>query len=716
MSTITDASSRPNIRIEITNSAQTERQGAPEEKMDIDADENEEGEIRDDVMDLESSPHETRNHEEISRNAIFTTGINIFDKKEQEKLQERAKRFALKPAEIHMFSDQDLQDLRESLGITSTNESDFKFDTVHLLGLEEMTTEDIIEYFSSYAPEGIEWIDNNTCNVVWLDSMSAARALHFKSRMVRGMPAREPKDTFPKEFLDDSEETHEETGQSILLKNKNREIELQNEVGQVILLKKKTYPENSVDISEITIPIPPGYWRLGNSHPNTKCLLIRFGKVIDKLPFKSEKCSKYYKKFPNSQGNRHVISETRKKELRSIFERNKELNQSKNPWGSLAQNWDQDSKYREKEPIMYQKDKEDDEVQIVAVKNPKLQARLGTKRKLESDAEKSDNDNESSESNTKNPKIAVERKGITKVPRMKMYADEEEENQKRRKLLLSIKKQNEELDKKEMDLRNMLGPTSRFLIKDDFPEIEPSIDLASKLKNRNKKMVYAVEADPVEFDPYFVDRSGSARILYPDVRTELIERSRRKESDVTRTIFIQPKRDVRDRLAAGGHSNRERPHSRRTSRRSPEMTLHSDRIPANRSDHSRRRRRSYSPENRRRGEIGKSRTSAASRSPRKPTVASTIWSKVTKNTPEKSSSESDSSESESSSEESSSSSDRSVSEDSDAESDSSGRSAMRIKARNPDRPGFDRSRLSHKVDHKSPLKITTANEHFKQRK
>ncbi|KAJ8967179.1 hypothetical protein NQ317_006525 [Molorchus minor] len=47
---------------------------------------------------------------------IFTTGINIFDKQEQEKLQERAKRFPLKPDEIHNFTDADLEQLHESLG------------------------------------------------------------------------------------------------------------------------------------------------------------------------------------------------------------------------------------------------------------------------------------------------------------------------------------------------------------------------------------------------------------------------------------------------------------------------------------------------------------------------------------------------------------------------------------------------------------------------
>lgn len=634
--------------------------------------------------------------QDISKKAIFTTGINIFDKNEQIKLQERAKRFALRPEEIHSFTDQDFQELRESLGVNPSNESEFKFETVHVLGLDEMSAEDIVEYFSNYAPEGIEWIDNGSCNVVWLDSLSAARALHYKSRVVRGMPAREPKTTFPEEFLDSVQEPEEESGKSILIKNKTREIELCNEIGEIILPKKKNYPENSVDISEITIPIPPGYWRLGNPHPKSKCLLLRFGKTSDRLPFRSEKCNKYFKKL-TSQGYRSVISESKKKELRSIFERNKELNENKNPWELLAKDWDKDSKYREREPVFYT-NQEDDEVQIVEVKNPKLKARLGSKRKHESEGDKSD-------SESLEERLVSEKK-TTKVPRMKMYADEEEENQKRRKILMSIRKQTEEIDQREsqVDLRNVLGPASRYLAKSPVPKEDTQIDLSTRLKNRTKKMTFAVESEP----DYYAERAS--RLALPDARRDIIERMKYRDPDVTRSIFIVPKKDVRERLSPERPTIREKAHRRRSSRRSPVMTLHSDRIPSSKSTHSRRR-RSHTPEKRR------EKTKSKITIPQKPTVASTIWSKVSK--PSASEDSSSDSESESASEDSSSEvSSSSDSSDSDGGSDSSSSrsSDRRISARNPDRPGFDKSRLSQKVNHKSPLKITTTNEHFRQRK
>lgn len=686
--------SRPNIRIQIQNTVAEES----ETKMEVDQEEieNEEGEISD--GNENHIQHHTEHRHPAPKeviSGIFTTGINIFDKKEQEKLQERAKRFALKPDEINSFTDQDLQDLYDSLGINPTNESEVKFETVHVHGFDEMSAEDIIDYFASYAPEGIEWIDENSCNIVWLDNLSAARGLHFKSKAVKGMPAREPKEIFPKEFLDEVEEPDQETGQSILIKNKNREVELQNEIGEVLMPVKKSYPKNSVDISEISIPIPPGYWRLGSSHLKTKCLLMRYGFITDKLPFKSEKCSKYYKKLVNP-GQRNVISESKKKELRSIFERNRELNQSKNPWGSLAKNWDQDAKFREREPVIYNVD-EDEDHPVVEVKNPKLLARLGTKRKLNTELE--DQKPEDKEETNEIRNWTSEKKK-TKMPRMKMYADEEEENMKRKKLLQSIKKQVEEIDKQESerDLRNMLGPTSRMVTKKDVPELEPTVDLGTKLKNRSQKMIFAIERD-------LFDQNVRAQVMDGNHHRHS-ERNRDRSPLVSRSVMLY-QRERRERRHSPERKRKDMERSQRSSRKTPEGTLHSDRI-YSRSSHVRRR--SYSQE-RRYGHKPRSKVAVVIKTQKKPAVASTIWSKVRKSS-ESERSSSEQSESNSSTSSSSSSSDSESEESDDNQSDSSESSQKR--SRNPDRPGFDKKRLTQKLEHKSPLKITMANDHYKK--
>ena len=49
-------------------------------------------------------------------------------------------------------------------------------------GVDEMSTQDVFSYFKEYDPSFIEWINDTSCNVVWLDPHSAARALLGMSR------------------------------------------------------------------------------------------------------------------------------------------------------------------------------------------------------------------------------------------------------------------------------------------------------------------------------------------------------------------------------------------------------------------------------------------------------------------------------------------------------------------------------------------------------
>lgn len=75
-----------------------------------------------------------------------------------------------------------------SVGLTAellTNEaSSLRLAAIHVRGLEDMSTDDIMQHFAAYAPSFIEWIDDTSCNVVWHDEMYAARALHALSNPV----------------------------------------------------------------------------------------------------------------------------------------------------------------------------------------------------------------------------------------------------------------------------------------------------------------------------------------------------------------------------------------------------------------------------------------------------------------------------------------------------------------------------------------------------
>ncbi|VEN61209.1 unnamed protein product [Callosobruchus maculatus] len=468
---------RPNIRIEIENNVEDG------EKMEVDEvqllEENEEGEIVEDEsvdirknlqISIQTQPYtvETLNPK---AKTVFTTGINIFDKEEQKKLQERARRFALKPEEIKSFTEADLAELYESLGINSKNEIENKFDTVHMIGITGMSAEDILEYFAKYAPLSIEWIDQNSCNVVWLENITAARAMFYTSKAVNGMPAREAVDTFAKEFLDDVEEP--ESGESILVKKqKGYELDITD------ILPHKVNIEGGVDMSQITISIPPGYWRLGEPHPKSKCILMRYSLRTDMKPYKTEDLAWYYKKLG---------VERKRRENKGIFERNRNLIQDKNPWASLARNWDNDV-HCEPEP--------EKDTPKINIKNPQLLVRLGKKKPPSSEDVSPVEDIDGAEDEDFSEKAI-------KLPRMRMYADEEEEKQRRKRLLRALKKQSDEILKENQprvtDLRSMLNMSDivKRIPPKEIIDLDPPehVDLNTRVRHNAERMVVTVKRD-----------------------------------------------------------------------------------------------------------------------------------------------------------------------------------------------------------------------------
>lgn len=62
----------------------------------------------------------------------------------------------------------------------------WRLNTVHMRGVDEMSTGDIFQYFDGYAPTNIEWIDDTSCNVLWSDREGAGRALLARSQLAAG--------------------------------------------------------------------------------------------------------------------------------------------------------------------------------------------------------------------------------------------------------------------------------------------------------------------------------------------------------------------------------------------------------------------------------------------------------------------------------------------------------------------------------------------------
>lgn len=98
--------------------------------------------------------------------------------------------------------------------------------------------------------------------------------------------------------------------------------------------------EESKEEPEVTIPTPPGVWRLGIEYPLAKSLVMRFATKADRKIKGAERLSQYYRNHgnPNYGGMVGLISSSRKRRFRGKTDPAEQVD-SKNPWGSLAKAW-----------------------------------------------------------------------------------------------------------------------------------------------------------------------------------------------------------------------------------------------------------------------------------------------------------------------------------------------------------------------------------------
>ncbi|XP_072099486.1 nuclear cap-binding protein subunit 3 isoform X2 [Mobula birostris] len=149
--------------------------GREEEPMEV-----EEGEIEPEADKLGSIsvrrslkdllPDTSRRYE--NKAGTFITGIDVTSKEAVERKEQRARRFHFR-AEVNVTQRKvvlDKEVLREAI-------PKVRLEALHVIGVDEMSTEEIFAYFKEYPPSSIEWIDDSSCNVVWLDDVTAARAM-----------------------------------------------------------------------------------------------------------------------------------------------------------------------------------------------------------------------------------------------------------------------------------------------------------------------------------------------------------------------------------------------------------------------------------------------------------------------------------------------------------------------------------------------------------
>ncbi|XP_022085690.1 nuclear cap-binding protein subunit 3-like isoform X2 [Acanthaster planci] len=116
----------------------------------------------------------------------FVTGFDVHSKEAKIKRRERARRFGIKSPDKTSKTEK-LSSVILPPGSTIGGHR-VRAEAIFILGVDEMSTQDVFNYFKDYDPSSIEWINDTSCNVVWLDPHSAARALFNMSQPQHILP------------------------------------------------------------------------------------------------------------------------------------------------------------------------------------------------------------------------------------------------------------------------------------------------------------------------------------------------------------------------------------------------------------------------------------------------------------------------------------------------------------------------------------------------
>lgn len=296
----------------------------------------------------------------------FITGIDVFGKEEQARLVERAKRFGLDTSQSDAVTEHSLKKLYRSVGVKEGDDKEFKFDSLQMHGTEAMSTQDVFEYFKDYAPTSIEWINDESCNVVWLDNLSAIRALLGISKPIKNLKKlREQetnKETSPSKIKKEKIEDNKSGEDSDVIMIEDEAETAAKQAAKLLDEELASDPE-AIDALELNMHIPPGQWRKGDTHPNSDGILLRF------CPRHSRSREDGPRRLPQPVfGMVGLLSKSRKQRIKEgllvrpkmfpddmgderDFVISSDEEDGRNPWGTLAKSWGNIDRSRRPPPV-----------------------------------------------------------------------------------------------------------------------------------------------------------------------------------------------------------------------------------------------------------------------------------------------------------------------------------------------------------------------------
>ncbi|KAM3963157.1 uncharacterized protein ACR2FA_002913 [Aphomia sociella] len=319
----------------------------------------EEGEMSDDNEMLVDDVKESISDNDVKCTTLYRAGkegiyIQKLEKIDATKIEDRANRFGLNLTGNRVVTQRQIDDLYANCGIESGNERHFRFDAIHLTGVNGLNTRELFEYLQDYKPVSLEWLDDVSCNIVFQDHITAALALLVHSREIKSEEL--------KNMVSDKSDHH---------------------------------------------------WREGMPHPKNDLILMRFA----------------------TNGDKKMVT---KKSENKYRDRNYDQcmdSVSKNPWGDLCKSWgvyDHQEVFQRKLPKNDFEDEIDDTNEVVQIKNKRMAMRLGKRTYKTEDIDDSGSDSEW--------------KKKSKVPRMRMHADDEESKRQRRETVEITREASQERD------------------------------------------------------------------------------------------------------------------------------------------------------------------------------------------------------------------------------------------------------------------------------
>ncbi|OCT94257.1 hypothetical protein XELAEV_18011926mg [Xenopus laevis] len=247
-----------------------------------------------------------------NRAGTFITGIDVTSKEAIEKKEQRAKRFHFR-AEVSDDQRNVVLDREMMRKVPKV-----RLETLYICGVDEMSTQDIFAFFKQYPPGYIEWLDDSSCNVVWLDEVTASRALLNLSSKPTNEKGQRKKDgehrsaRSKKDRLDDSPQSSgDETEEGEVEEDNPNDAEVETEN------KSENPPETLSQAEQASI--------LKNDlRPSIKTvkgnrLYMRFATKDDKKEHGAASKSQYYMKYgnPNYGGMKGILSNSWKKRYHS---------------------------------------------------------------------------------------------------------------------------------------------------------------------------------------------------------------------------------------------------------------------------------------------------------------------------------------------------------------------------------------------------------------